>query len=312
MTSIASPAPVVFKPIPQIHFNLFGGTMVGGDHNDIFLGFGSNYIKGHGGDDVFILAGSALDTNTIYGGDGNNRVIDFGNSFNSITLGTGKNTVDILGHGGGTIEVGYSAIDDFYYTQLQDGSLVQQWYTRADDYAGGDNVVNAGRGNTTIIDHAGNSILNGNVGDDNIYAGRGDDNLDGRAGKDFLYGDAGNDRLSGGDGDDILVGGQGFDIQQGGAGNDRYFFTVGDLIDLGGVMGGADELNFDGSDGRAGVTAVTGAGSDDILKIYSWQQVQVYEGAIHIYDQYGTDEWLVGAGVDLIGISVYEDYYGKG
>ncbi|MEM0981414.1 MAG: hypothetical protein AAGH78_14205, partial [Cyanobacteria bacterium P01_H01_bin.58] len=76
------------------------------------------------------------------------------------------------------------------------------------------------------------------LGDDNLDGGRDDDTLLGGEGNDRLIGNRGNDNLYGGDGNDILLGGSGNDSLQGGEGNDILIAGTGDDILEGGL--GAD------------------------------------------------------------------------
>ncbi|WP_339343619.1 calcium-binding protein, partial [uncultured Psychrobacter sp.] len=60
----------------------------------------------------------------------------------------------------------------------------------------------------------------------------GDDELDGGYGNDTLIGGDGNDELDGGFGDDVLIGGKGNDYLEGSYGNDTYIYNLGDGHDI--------------------------------------------------------------------------------
>lgn len=76
--------------------------------------------------------------------------------------------------------------------------------------------------------------------DDVIWGLGGDDSIDGGAGNDTIEGGAGNDTITGGDGDDVINGGDGGDLIYASAGSDT--------ID-GGTDGGADFVQYQGTEG---------------------------------------------------------------
>ncbi len=141
----------------------------------------------------------------------------------------------------------------------------------------GDDTLNGGSGNDTIIgglgddmlrSRSGQDTLEGRLGNDHLLAGSGDDLLKGGQGRDRLNGGPGNDvlnggqgrdRLNGGPGNDTLTGGPGNDVLNGGQGRDRLNGGSGDDLLRGGQ--GRDRLN-----GGPGNDTLTGGSGDDLLK----------------------------------------------
>src|SRR5690606_12570908 len=119
----------------------------------------------------------------------------------------------------------------------------------------------------------------------------------GGQGADSLYGDAGNDRIEGGVGDDIIVGGAGQDTMAGGEGIDTFVFAQGDgavtsgafdvitdwengdLIDVGGLVGGYVELGAQANetfDEMITRVRTEMSGGDDIVAVQYGNNVVVF------------------------------------
>jgi uncharacterized repeat protein (TIGR01451 family) len=90
-------------------------------------------------------------------------------------------------------------------------------------------VVQAGRGNDTVLTDGGNDLICAGPGadvvkaggrSDRVFGGPGEDKEFGGGGNDVLKGQAGFDRLFGGRGSDLMNGGRGNDLCRGGAGAD--------------------------------------------------------------------------------------------
>lgn len=79
---------------------------------------------------------------------------------------------------------------------------------------------NGSGGNDLIYAADGGSTINGGNGDDCIIGRDGNDNLSGGSGNDVILGFGGSDTLNGNDGNDTILGGDGWDSINGGAGND--------------------------------------------------------------------------------------------
>jgi Ca2+-binding RTX toxin-like protein len=138
----------------------------------------------------------------------------------------------------------------------------------------------------TFSGTAADEEFQGWAGDDRLYGGAGNDELYGDDGNDSLDGGAGNDRIDGLDGNDTLLGGDGADELDGGAGDDRVEVgsvalgrgdqVIGsagnDLIVYTGVGssgGGANDLSYDGVDGRIAVTINGPANTGSVVKTLS-------------------------------------------
>jgi Ca2+-binding RTX toxin-like protein len=169
------------------------------------------------------------------------------------------------------------------------------------DGAGGNDIINAGKGHDTLRGGAGNDSLaggmdndrlNGGAGNDlllggsendHLSGGTGNDILDGGTGRDKLYGQAGNDVLRGGTGRDTLFGGQGNDRMSGGAEADRL---VGE--------GGNDRLyGEDGTDVLRG-----GAGRDILWGGMGSDRLDGGSGNDRLHGQSGNDTLIGGHGRD--------------
>lgn len=232
-----------------------GGTIYGGDDNDLVAIYGGSGLTAFGdaGDDRFNFAAAASDflldggagndvfggygfasSGTIFGGEGNDLFTGFGAGVtiagdagdDVYRLGpdTGAILVEAAGEGTDTVELARGA--DYILAENIE-NLVIGTYAGSDDSAASiiannlDNFIQ-GHGNAETIFGAG--------GNDTIFGKAGDDYLDGGLGNDLLDGGAGNDTLVGGEGNDTLVGRDGADTMSGGAGDDSYYVDSGDTV----------------------------------------------------------------------------------
>lgn len=216
----------------------------------------SNYLHGHGGDDV-LTGGAAHDE--LMGNEGDDRLT--GGSGSDFLYGHAGD--DIL-NGGADVDymTGDSGNDTYYVDHASDmvyessgndldtvissvnynlgGNLENLTLTGNAIHGAGnelDNSIYANLLNTVeLYGHAGDDILTSGAGKDYLDGGEGDDRLTAGAGHDFLEGGAGLDTLSGGDGDDFIVGGKGQDAINGDSGNDKLFAAEGDFLTGGSGM----------------------------------------------------------------------------
>lgn len=233
-------------------------TLSGGEGNDyIDGGEGNDLLAGGAGSDT-LRGGSGSDTYLYRHGDGNDTIINSGNTdgdrdtlqFADIrsdavrAVRINDNLVLHLDNGQHITVQDYFANDAEGKDTLQsiafaDGktwdvaavkTLVQQGTEQADTLYGyrDADTLDGGAGDDTLYGRAGNDELHGGLGSDRLYGEDGEDRLYGDNGADSLYGGKGNDRLEGGNGNDTLSGGQGDDALLGGAGNDTYIFHSGD------------------------------------------------------------------------------------
>ncbi|MBL0320399.1 MAG: calcium-binding protein [Alphaproteobacteria bacterium] len=238
--------------------SLYGGvgddTLVGGLGNDTLLG--------EQGNDTFLYAI----------GDGAERILDDGGSYNSsdkliisgynyssATFSRVANTTDfkISFNGSSTdyiivqrgIENGYATFES---VQFADGITRDTNQIRADIFAG-----QSTEGNDTIDGWSWT--------ENNIIGKGGNDGLTGSVLNDTLSGDAGNDTLNGYSGNDDLTGGTGNDSLMGGAGQDTYHYAIGDGADTiydGGNLNEADNLIITGYDMSAAIFSRVGNTND--------------------------------------------------
>jgi serralysin len=127
--------------------------------------------------------------------------------FNTIYLGTGKDTLTDTGRVDGNYVLGQAGDDT-----ITVGEAATVFAGDGNDtiYASGNYTrVEGGKGNDVIRGAKGNQILYGMDGNDAIYGGIGNDLLYGGRGNDVVYGNSGNDTLYGGPGKDKISGGPG-------------------------------------------------------------------------------------------------------
>lgn len=181
--------------------------IIGGNFNDTLIGYDvegidpdgsiyTNYLDGGAGNDY--LDGKQGSDN-LFGGSGDDIVIG----------GVSDNTPNNLG--------GQRPVD--YDDQIFGGSGNDRLYgddTLGTDTRGGDDLIQGGAGNDTILAGYGNDVVYGGADRDSIDGGVGNDRLYGGADNDTILGGAGNDRLFGGTGSDTLDGGAGADFIDGG------------------------------------------------------------------------------------------------
>jgi hypothetical protein len=149
----------------------------------------------------------------------------------------------------------------------------------------GDDVLNGGSGDDILRGGSGDDVLNGGSGDDILRGGSGDDELNGGSGDDQLFGGSGDDELNGGSGDDVLRGGTGDDVLNGGSGDDELFGGAGD-----------DVLN-----GGSGDDVLAGGAGDDILNTGSGDDTIVFSG------EFGSDTIIDLSPHDRIDLTAFQD-----
>ncbi len=206
-------------------------TMVGSDHDEIFIARGGDDIVSGGGGNDLIQAGAGNDT--LSGGD-DADTLNAGSGDDSIDSGSSDTVIDPASapvsegelrvngtSGDDVIKLTYDSLDDSITVNIngtlsvadaRDISHIRIVGGAGNDYIRaetgvdstilGDDTVSAG-GNDTIISGWSN---------DQIYGGGGNDYLMGRGGLDSLYGEAGDDTLVGGADDDSLDGGDGNNV----------------------------------------------------------------------------------------------------
>ena len=140
-------------------------------------------------------------------------------------------------------------------------TMVSGTWPGADDDNTGDNFLQGGAGNDSILGGLGNDMINGGAGNDTLAGGDDKDTLAGGAGNDSLTGGDDDDYLKGGANDDTLAGDGDDDMLDGGAGNDSL--TGGEEDDT--LDGGAGYDNLDGGAGNDMVYA----DADDVSAVDS-------------------------------------------
>ncbi|BAQ65372.1 choice-of-anchor Q domain-containing protein [Geminocystis sp. NIES-3709] len=89
----------------------------------------------------------------------------------------------------------------------------------------GENIIDSGGGNDSIVGSIFADTLTGGSGNDTLRSGNGNDRLDGGSDNDSLLGGNGYDTILGGGGNDTLIGGMGNDTLTGGSGQDFFRFN---------------------------------------------------------------------------------------
>lgn len=221
-----------------------------------------------------VLTGG-LGNDSIYGGDGDDRIVvtsgsdvyDGGLGFDTLD-GSGLHTSLIVNLATGTFEGGGTSIIRNFEAVIGSNKGDQITGSAGADQldgAVGDDTILGGDGNDTIYGGDGKDLLSGEAGDDQIHGdagndtirgGDGNDTIFGGVGADALYGDAGNDVISTDTGNDHVDGGDGNDTINGGTGNDTLSGGTGDDV----VMAGDGNDSVRGGDGND--TLVAGAGND--------------------------------------------------
>ena len=236
----------------QANGALPAAVLTGGAGNDVLTGgAGNDQLFGQSGNDT-LLGGGGFDllfggnnNDTLTGGDADDQVFAQGGSDRMIWNpgddtdlnegGTGTDTVEVNGGGGGE-----------QFTTTANGTRV-----RFDRLNPAPFAIDIGTSERLV--------LNANGGDDSFSASG---NLaaligitaDGGAGNDTLLGSNGIDLLLGGDGNDFVDGQQGNDVAFLGAGGDAFQWDPGDGSDVVEGQNGADDMLFNGSNANENMT----------------------------------------------------------
>lgn len=253
---------------------LVGGAgndvLCGGDGDDIYLfnvGDGQDQINGdryESGVDTLCFGEGLQAKDTLVQHIGNNLVISFRDSFDSVTIngyfGNAKPIGSIVFADGTVWDDVIIRHEVLRYAGTEEAQWLYAYSGGSEIHAaGGDDTVYGGGGNDALFGDGGDDMLYGQGGDDTLDGGNGHDTLSGDLGDDLLAGGAGNDILRGDDGRDMLYGDDGADELHGGAGNDWLSGGQGDDILNGGT--GNDRL----SGGVGNDTLNGGSGSDTYL-----------------------------------------------
>lgn len=256
-------------------------VIYGGQDNDqIFVGASAasgstNFAQGNKGNDT--INGSAVDTDTLLGGQGNDLI--GATAFRFVIVDGGEDILEVTGaSGGGADFLNGNLGDDTIIGGPGDNTIFGE---DGNDFivdggglefpsviGGGHDTIDAGAGNDTVIASGGSDVILFGDGNDIggilgagsatdsglIDGGAGDDEIDGGAGRDQLFGGTGNDTLDGWGGADTLSGGSGADVFQ-------FFlgeaFTVQSQLDRIVDWNGAED-GFDFEDGDAGIAIGAG------------------------------------------------------
>jgi Ca2+-binding RTX toxin-like protein len=262
-------------------------TMIGGDGNDSLSGTFTQ-ASGADGNDTLNASFATFEGGNVAisldGGIGNDQLIGNRSATNFMNGGEGNDNIlfastgdRLIGTLGGNDTISYGTAVDF--TGVSAPNVI------TDNL--GSNFISGGNGNDSITTGAGDDILFGapiNLltpefdGDDTLNAGGGNDTVLGGFEDDYLIGGDGNDSLGGGPGADTLIGG---------AGNDSFYYnnfgegvTVGTAPDIGlgslpdqigDFTAGQDKfiLEFDGFPGVSAVEGTNRLSSGSFLVLES-------------------------------------------
>jgi Ca2+-binding RTX toxin-like protein len=250
--------------------------IIGTSHNDTFVSGGTLNAPAFNGN---IVAGSGDDTFLV--SSHISRVIVDG--------GSGSDTLQLDPGYTGSVTIAMNSAPSGLATFSSGGEVFFEGCETIITTAGADAVQ--GNFEDTFFDlYNGNDSIDAGGGNDSIVAGDGDDVVDGGLGNDFIAGDSGVDSLSGGGGDDFLFFDAADAVVNGGAGRDVGFVT-GDAgvtanlaaIDLECVIGGggSDHFVLNSTD----TLMAAGGGGNDTFEV-----------------SYGSDTCIIwgGAGADQI------------
>ena len=303
-------ADIVYGRVDQIAGSLLSDSILGGDHDERFVGRGGDdSIDGGEGFDTLrfdydqfgdvranLAAGTAQGTwdhepfvyrianiEALWGGPGNDALSGAGGA--DVLRGHAGDD-RFLGRGGDDSVQGGPG-DDVAHGGAGDDSL--EGGEGADRLSGndGDDTLDGGEGNDTLFGAAGDDLLRGGAGDDTHWGGAGNDSMEGGEGDDRFSAQHGTDTVRGGAGDDFLFGGFGDDRLSGDAGDDRVFGQAGDDTLSGGagedtLLGGNGNDHLDGGAGndsffaQAGDDRLTGGAGDDVLRGQAGDDVFVF------------------------------------
>ncbi len=225
-----------------------GGTgddaLYGEEGNDTLLGgAGDDSLNGGLGDDT-LTGGQGNDTYIFNRGDGQDLILENGNS----------DAIDILQFGANirpsNVTISRVGSNDLLFSinDSTDQITVQGYYTDVANrieqvrFSDGSLLTSADFNDLPINGTAGDDTITGTHFAEHINGLAGNDVIDGADGDDTLDGGVGDDSLNGGTGDDTLNGGEGNDTLIGGDGQDTYLFGYGagadTLIDMesGGII----------------------------------------------------------------------------
>lgn len=183
--------------VTAINFEGFSITTGSGNdivtHSGIFNGAvlrTNDVIKTGAGNDIInagLGGGSINDGDTVYGGDGIDRLIV---DYSVGDTGTGMRFVGSSTYGFAIRQVSSTNNTRLDFIGFHDIEEFTVTGTSKDD---------------TINTVSGNDIINGGAGNDTINTAAGNDTIDGGAGNDTIDGGAGNDRMTGGTGNDTYI-----------------------------------------------------------------------------------------------------------
>jgi RTX calcium-binding nonapeptide repeat (4 copies) len=207
----------------------------GTGNNTITVGTGSDTIVAADGNNTLLIGdwvhGSGTDS--IYLGNGDNRITDYGNAAVNISLGDGDNSVS-TGGGNDTV-IAHGVGNDYIQTGNGDDTIVGS--------DGNDQELEGEGGNDTIFGMGGDDriVFSASAGTNQV--GDGMDRIDGGAGNDFLatYGSATGDHFTLA----ALSNGHALLMQDNGSVNNADLVSV-EEIDF--TTAGEDGVNSSGSD----------------------------------------------------------------
>ncbi len=216
----------------------------------------------------------------------NTDYLNFGNSIDGLSSGSGSSAPPSMGAGGGG-----------------DATAAQE---AAGIYSGGNgnDIINAQTGDNTITAGEGNNQVTTGSGNDNIFAGSGNDAITSAGGNNNIdAGGGNNDVVTGGGNDAILTTGNGQNTINAGDGDNSV--TTGGGADE--VTGGSGNDAFNVGDGDNTVDAgegdnqvVSGGGNDNIVGGGGDNEIDAGDGANNIAIGDGDNNVTAGTGDDTV------------
>jgi Ca2+-binding RTX toxin-like protein len=280
------------------------------------------------------LIASFTSSATIVGGNGNDLLVDGGDTGAVIVAGSGNDTIlgaditfDVLGPPqnqdpeAGIVEPGFTWSSSFTNNQLDFGgdlffltlgpsesdpgqvpALPPGYEGNVDDDGAALGTTNdtifGGRGNDVIVLSNGNNEVQLGVGNATVLGGMGNNTIIGGGGNNSIIGGGGSDYIADGSGNSLIVGRGGNNTIIGGSGNDTLF--AGD----GSINWATTETGSNYVDGGTGNAIIFGSAGDDTLIAGSGNSIVFGGAGSELIDGgAGNDELIGGSGTDTIDAS---------
>lgn len=304
---------------------IYGGSGVnhlfGGSGTDAFhLDAGTNYASGGDGHDRYLISG--ISWNEIFDDKGANDVVLSDYDMSDLSYQISGSLLAVYNKISGEQVFSFSHVENLSSISFADGSslnaesFLAQAYTLPIVNVPGFGVTFDARGEARSAEYiltGGNDLFWGSAYRDVVRGGPQNDEILGHAGNDALYGDAGDDLFFGGAGDDLIEGSAGVDAVS------YYYAPTAVHIDLSSGRAddgeGGNDAVFQIENVFAGAFDDTVIGSEEVNALYGNSGNDTLEGrgGNDTLDGYtGNDALLGGDGDDLLFAGAGRDHFDGG